>query len=152
MTVDPKRIQQDIDWDLDRLPLPIGERASDAALDRLGECEPDQRPTVLRVLAELRGDAPAGAADANDYLRAAKHAGGDVAIVTWSSTGATAIRWDPETERYQVAGYSHLDKRLGNEPTFVQHSTRGQIKDILGSAPQVVMAEETDLLPGGDSA
>jgi len=150
MTVDPERIQRDIDWDLDRLPLPIGERVSDAALDVLEECDPDGRPTVRRVLAELQGDAPPRTADAGDYLRAARHAGGDLVVVAWSNTGVTAVRWDTDAERFQVSGYSHLDERLGNEPTFVEHASRRQVEDILGTAPMVVTPDETDLLPGGE--
>jgi len=150
MTVDPERIQEDIDWDLDRLPLPIGERASEAAIDVLEDSKPDQRATVRRVLAEVSGDAAPHTADSNDYLRAAKHADGDLAVVTWTNIGATAIRWDPDADRYQVAGYSELDNKLGNDPTFVETGTRRSVKDILGRSPMVATPEETDLLPGGD--
>ncbi|QLH77425.1 hypothetical protein HZS55_09010 [Halosimplex rubrum] len=152
MTVNPERVQADIDWDLDRLPLPVGQRVSEAALAVLDECKPDQRATVRRVRAEVSGEAPPRTADANDYLRAAKHADGELAIVTWTNIGATAIRWDPDEGRYEIAGYSELDNKLGNDPTFVEHGSRRSVKDILGNAPMVATADETDLLPGGESA
>ncbi|QLH82436.1 hypothetical protein [Halosimplex pelagicum] len=150
MTVNPDRVQEDIDWDLDRLPLPIGERASEAAIAVLEDAKPDERPTVRRVLAEVNGEAPPRTADANDYLRAAKHADGELAVVTWTNIGATAIRWDSDADRYVVAGYSELDKKQGKDPTFVEHSSRRQVTDILGNAPMVATPAETDLLPEGD--
>jgi hypothetical protein len=151
VTVDPTRIRADIDWDLDRLPLAVDQRVSDAALDVLEACEPDRRPTVRRVHLELSGEAPTGTADAGDYAATLRHADGRLAAVTWSSVGATAVRWAPAADAYRVAGYSALDEKLGNESTFAEDGSRRAVTDILtGSTPQVATADETDLLAGGD--
>ncbi|NLV13936.1 hypothetical protein [Haloarcula argentinensis] len=139
----------DLSWDLDQLPLPADQSATDAALAALDEADNGQRKTVKRVRAALCGEIPADEPRPIDWLRAIQHTGGDLVVVTWSSAGFNEIEYVPDEGRFFVAGYSALDRLQGEDPYFREVATRSAAKDLLHGAPRAVTADEATLVEGG---
>jgi len=141
-------IVDDLPFGAERLPLPVGQPASKAAIAVLEDAKPDQRVTVRRVLQVCRGDAPAHTASAQDWVRALDHADGDLVATTWSSTGVTHVGLDPDGGRqpYDVGGFTALPDD-GME--FLDAASAAAAKDILTGEPQAIARDESDLLPGG---
>jgi len=142
----------DLPWDLDRLPLPADQAATDAALAALDAADPESRATVRRVRAALRGDIPADEPKPIDWLRAIQHTDGELVAVTWSTAGFTEIGYDPDEGRFVVAGLSAMDSLQGQDPHFWEVSTSTAVKDLLHGSPRAVTREETVLFEGGDEA
>ena len=141
-------VVDDLPFSADRLPLPVNQPASEAAIAALEAAKPDQRATVERVLRVCRDEAPARSASARDWVRALEHAEGRVVATTWSSTGVTHVGLDPDGGRqpYDVGGFSALGDD-GME--FLDAASAAAAKDILTGEPQAIAREESDLLPGG---
>jgi len=135
-------------FDRDRLPQPPGIPASEAAIAALEGADPETRPTVARVLRVCRGEAPARAANATDWLRALKHTDGEFVATTWSTTGVTHVGLDPDGGRhpYDVGGFTAL---ADDEMEFFDTASAAAAKDMLTGEPQAITREESDLLPGG---
>ncbi|WP_284009529.1 hypothetical protein [Haloarcula pelagica] len=138
---------EDLPFSTDRLPLPIGQPASDRALAVLDEIV-DGRVTVSRVREVCQEDAPASAAGATDWSRTLSHADGELVAVTWSSTGVTEIGYDPDDESYEVVGWSALQATMGNDARFAESASAAKARDLLGGAPQLIHREESDRLGG----
>lgn len=140
----------DLPWDLSRLPLPADQSAIDAAVDVLEDAQPETRATVRRVRDALVGAIPTDAPSPTDWIRAMQHTDGQLVAVTWSSAGFNEIGYDTDEERYVVAGYSALDRLQGKDPHFTETSTRSAAKDLLHGSPRAVTADEATLLDGGE--
>ncbi|GGK74325.1 hypothetical protein [Haloarcula sebkhae] len=139
----------DLSWDLDQLPLPADQSATDAALDVLAEADNGQRKTVKRVRAALVGEIPADEPRPIDWLRAIQHTGGELVAVTWSTAGFNEIGYIPDEGRFAVAGYSALDRLQGQDPHFAEVTTRSIAKDLLHGSPRGVTVDEATLFDGG---
>lgn len=140
----------DLPWDLDELPLPADQSATDAALAALDDADPDSRPTVRRVRDALLGEIPADEPRHVDWLRAIQHTGGEFVAVTWSSGGWNEISYAPDEGRFVVAGYSALDRLQDKDPYFREVATTNAVKDLLYGSPRGIAREESDLFEEGD--
>ncbi|MFC6975852.1 hypothetical protein ACFQL1_16070 [Halomicroarcula sp. GCM10025709] len=138
---------EDLPFDAERLPLPLGQPASDRALAVLDEIAAN-RATVHRVREVCQEDAPASAAGATDWTRTLAHADGELVATTWSSTGVTEVGYDPEDESYEVVGWSALAETMGNDARFAESASASKARDLLGGAPQLIHREESDRLGG----
>lgn len=138
---------EDLPFDAEQLPLPIGQPASELALDILDEIV-DGRVTVSRVREVCQEEAPASAAGANDWSRTLAHADGELVAVTWSSTGVTEIGYDPDDDSFEVVGWSALQATMGNDARFAETASASKARDLLGGAPQLIHREESDRLGG----
>lgn len=141
-----EELQDEAPFDLDRLPVGPDRKASEDALAVLEELE-GQHVTVERVAAYARQKVD-GRIATKDLLRALQHADGRLALVTWSNAGINAVGYLPEDQRFDVGGFSGVQKRMGNDPEFYETATMSAAKDQLAwSKPDVVHREESDLLP-----
>ncbi|WP_324757146.1 hypothetical protein [Haloarcula montana] len=141
---------EDLPFSTERLPLPIGQPASDQALAVLEEIV-DGRPTVHRVREVCQEEAPDSAAGATDWSRTLAHADGELVAVTWSSTGVTEVGYDAGDDSFEVVGWSKLAETMGNDARFAETASAAKARDLLGGAPQLIHREESDRL-GGDGA
>lgn len=141
----------ELKYDPERLPLPGVEKASDDALAVLDGIA-DGRPCVERTAAYARRDETARRPTTTDLLRTLYHADGELALVTWSTTGITAIGYRPDEQRFEVGGYSGLRELMGDEPEWHERCSKATAKDMLtDTRPDIVVRAEADLLDGGDA-
>lgn len=146
MAVSREELQEDLPWDVERIPVGIGEHASDDALELLHDLA-DDHESVKRVASYADRDGGQGRVATEHLLRALKHADGRLALVTWNSGGITAISYRPCEQQYEIGNYYGLAELTGDEPESHKFATRGFAKEELaGSEPTVVLRSESKLL------
>lgn len=124
--------------------------ASRFAADRLEDLA-DGRPKVGRVLDRVRGLRSDREVSPSDHVAALRHADGDLALVSWGSTGLSIYGYvGGLSPRYISWSFSTIAVELGRDPVGVEEITQGEIEQrIAYGGPAIVLRSETPL--GGGS-